>query len=97
MKTMRESLQSIVKIASESSEFSRRTQAILNEALLALGYTEGQRAIHFVRCLQRSEQFKEIRKNRGHKEATKWIAEATLEDTGEERVRVKQPIAESYV
>ncbi len=95
--THNQALREIVKVAKESSDFSRRMQCVLNTAMLALGYTENQRRDVFVQCLQRAEQYKEIRNSKGTGAAKKWIAEAVKEETGEDRQRVKNQIAKEYV
>lgn len=97
MTTHREALTRIVRICSESSDFSRRIQAVLNESLIALGYTENQRAAHFIKCAQRSEVFKEQRNSRGIVYAKKNLEEAILEDTGEHKKNIKKQALEQYV
>ena len=97
MTNMREALQAIVKTCSESSDFSRRIQSVLNTALIALGYTENQRANHFGKCLQRSEQYKETKRLLGESRARKELAEAVLQDKGEVRKRVYKKAGEEYV
>lgn len=89
MSEHRNALEKILKICYESSEYSRRTQAIHEEAMKALGLTESQRQTRHVKAMMRSEQFKEDRKisagmaRKAHKEAVE-------ADTGEPRTSYKK-------
>jgi transcriptional regulator with AAA-type ATPase domain len=79
-KSYKDALQSIVKIATESSDFSRRTQAMLAMATYALGYTEQQRNDIHERTLQRSEKYKEKRSMVGKSRAMQELREQQAEE-----------------
>ncbi len=93
----REALESIIKICRESSEFSRRTQACLNTAMIALGYTENQRTTVFTKCAMRAEKFKELKNSEGVSAAKKYMKDAVLEDTGEPKQQIKKKVMEEYL
>ena len=77
----KDALTSIIKIATESSDFSRRTQMMLNLATYALGYTEQQRNDIHERTLQRSERYKENRSMIGKSRARQELREQQAEDS----------------
>jgi hypothetical protein len=91
MSDHRNALYEIIKICFESSEYSRRTQAIHEKAMVALGFTESQRIERHTKAMMWAEEFKENRKwsagdaRRTHKERVE-------EYTGEPRTAYKKHI-----
>ena len=57
----KDALNSIMRVCSESSDYSRRVQTIHMAAAYALGYTEVQRGTIHDKTLMRSEEYKERR------------------------------------
>lgn len=76
----RETLEIILKVCAESSDYSRRTQFINSEVMKILGFTEGQRVARHDRILQRSEQYKENRSMLGKSRARQELREQQMED-----------------
>ncbi len=89
MSEHREALVKIMKICNESSEYNRRTQAIHEEAMQAVGLTESQRQERHVKAMMRSEQFKEDRKTMSGAQCRRAFKESTEADTGEDRISIK--------
>jgi hypothetical protein len=87
MSEHRQALEKILKICNESSEYTRRTQAIHETAMVALGLTAGQRETRHIKAMMRSEQYKEDRNNRGAGVARRTFIAAVEADTGEPRER----------
>lgn len=85
----KEALQAILKICYESSEYSRRTQAIHETAMIALGFTFEQRQTRHVKAMMRSEEYKESIKAVGTGEAKRQFKQACEDDTGEKRMSYK--------
>lgn len=79
--TQREALENILKICSESSDFSRRMQHVAYQSMVALGMTSNQRAARHDKILQRSEQYKESRSMIGKSRARQELREAQVEDS----------------
>jgi transcriptional regulator with AAA-type ATPase domain len=71
----REALENILKICSESSDYSRRVQHIAYQSMMALGMTDSQRIDRHNRILQRSEQYKENRSMIGKSRARQELRE----------------------
>jgi hypothetical protein len=76
-------LQDILKICAESSEYTRRTQAIHDIAMRGLGMTENQRAERHTKAAMRSEEYKEARNHGGCRKAKRAHIAACERDTGE--------------
>lgn len=71
----KDALEQIMKVCSESSDYSRRVQTIFSLAMCGLGLTANQREILHTRAMMRSEQYKEDRRIVGESKAKKVLRE----------------------
>ncbi len=59
MSDHRDALIAIINICEKSENYSRRTQSIHNKAMIAIGFTESQRASRHASVLSRASQLKQ--------------------------------------
>lgn len=88
--THRDALFRIIKICNEAAQYSRRTAAIHNTAMEALGFTEGQRQERHVKALQRFEQWQIDCKEVGRGQADRNHRSRVEEDTGEAKEKINK-------
>lgn len=92
--THKDALEKILKICHESSDYSRRTQAIHECAMVALGLTHSQRQERHVKSMMWSENYKENRRLSGESVAKKLFVIAVESGTGEKRINYNKHLVE---
>ena len=88
-------LEKILRVCYESSEYSRRTQVIHNEVMIALGFTANQRKERHDKALMRSEAYKESKQHLGMSAAKKLFISGIEVELGERRMRIPKTMEQA--